>query len=531
MIDQTYRLISFDEDARNKISVGVKQLTDAVKVTMGPSGKNVLIEREAGPPTLTKDGVTVARAVNLSDRFANLGVQLVREAAQRTAEEAGDGTTTATVLANALYQRGSELLESGVDLRVLKTQMQEAIDCLTEDVVAAAVPIKSEEDLLRVANISVNNEPELAELIVNALKAVGDHGTVTVDEAKGFQSSLDVVDGCEIDRGYTSPYFVNKPSRMASELSNPAVLVTDQRISSVTHIMHFMEESARENRPLVIVSPEVTGDALQALIMNTTKNLMKSCVLAAPEFGNARLEALKDLCVLLDTDLLTGDPATWRSLGLKDLGSCKKLTSFRFRSIIVDAAGSKENVGGREQEILDALKEADSDESVVLKRRLRRLNSGVGILKVGGSTEAEIGERKDRVEDALYATKAAMLEGVVAGGGSLLASLARNKISKNPKMHSAQMAVYESACEPARQIAENCGGDPDKILDQICEKPAGFGYNGITGEVCNLIEEGVLDPVRVTRLALQNSFSVAANLLSIGCSMVKDENITNLEKQ
>jgi len=241
MIDQTYKLVAFDKAARDKISVGVKQLTDAVKVTMGPSGKNVLIERENSPPSLTKDGVTVARAVNLKDRFANLGVQLVREAAQRTAEEAGDGTTTATVLANALYQKGSFLLESGVDLRVLKEEMASAVDVLSAGVRSAAVPISSEEDLTRVANISVNNEPELADLIVSALKAVGDHGTVTVDEAKGFQSSLDIVDGCEIDRGYTSPYFVNKPSRMSCELSNPAVLVTDQRISTVSHIMHFME--------------------------------------------------------------------------------------------------------------------------------------------------------------------------------------------------------------------------------------------------------------------------------------------------
>ena len=523
MIDQTYKVIAFDEDARDKISVGVKKLTDAVKVTMGPSGKNVLIERAGAPPTLTKDGVTVARAVNLKDRFANLGVQLVREAAQRTAEEAGDGTTTATVLANALYQRGADQLRSGCDLRVLKEQMALAVEVLSEKVREAAVPISSDEELLRVANISVNNEPELAKLIVDALKAVGDHGTVTVDEAKGFQSTLDVVDGCEIDRGYTSPYFVNKPSRMACELSNPAILVTDQRIASVSHIMHFMEESARENRPLVIVSPEVTGDAMQALIMNTTKKIIKSCVLAAPEFGSARLEALKDLCILLDTELLSGDPSSWRSRDLKSLGSCKKLTSFRFRSIIVDAAGSRDSVIERESEILEALQCSDDEEAAVLKRRLRRLNSGVGILRVGGSTEAEIGERKDRVEDALYATKAAMLEGVVAGGGSLLASIAMNEIKTRPDMHEAQRAVFEAACDPLRQITENCGGDSDTIVSQISENPVGFGYNGISGKVCDLIEEGILDPVRVTRLALQNAFSVSSNLLSIGCSMIEDE--------
>lgn len=530
MMDHTYKIISFDADAREKISAGVRKLTDAVKVTMGPSGKNVLIERQDAPPILTKDGVTVARAVNLRDRFANLGVQLVREAAQRTAEEAGDGTTTATVLANSLYQKASSEIAAGRDLRALKSEMSKAVDLLSKKVKDAAVPISSDEELLRVANISVNNEPELAKLIVAALKAVGDHGTVTVDEAKGFQSSLDVVDGCEIDRGYTSPYFVNKPSRMACEVSNPAVLVTDQRIASVSHIMHFMEESARENRPLVIVSPEVTGDALQALIMNTNKKIISSCVLAAPEFGNARLEALKDLCVLLGTELLSGDPASWRSVNLKMLGRCKKLTSFRFRSIIVDAAGEKDEIIERETEILTALEQAGPEEAAVLKRRLRRLNSGVGILKVGGATEAEIGERKDRVEDALYATKAAMLEGVVAGGGSLLASLAMNELQARPDMPTGQKIVFEAACEPLIQITDNCGGDPDEVLLKICENPPGFGYNGVSGEICNLIDEGILDPVRVTRLALQNAFSVSSNLISVGCAMIEDEDI-DLEKK
>jgi chaperonin GroEL len=522
MIEKTYKIISFGSDARDKVKVGVETLTEAVKVTMGPSGHNVLIEQQGAPPILTKDGVTVARAVNLRDKFANLGVQLVREAAQRTAEEAGDGTTTATVLANALYREGLKAINAGHDLRTIREGMQLATQELCSLVQESAVPIKSDDELLKVANISVNHERELAELIVKAIKAVGDNGTVTVDEAKGFSSSLEVVEGCELDRGYTSPYFVNKPSRMACELQNPAILVTDQRISSVSHIMHFMEESHRENRPFVIISPEVTGDAMQTLIMNTTKNILKSCVLAAPEFGNARLESLRDLCVLLDCDLMSGDPSAWRDKKLSDLGRCKKMTAFRFRTILVGAKGSKKSCEKRSTDIKNAMRTADSDLAQVLSRRLRRLNSGIGILRVGGSTEAEIGERKDRVEDALYATRAAMQEGIVAGGGSLLAKLAKQKLDSSDNLSLGESIVYKAACEPLKQIAENCGSIPDIVLEKVGEKPAGYGYNGIEGTICDLLEAGIVDPARVTRLALQNASSVSINLLSIGCTMVED---------
>jgi len=527
MIEQTYKVVTFGDDAREKVRVGVRQLTDAVKVTMGPSGNNVLIEQSGAPPVLTKDGVTVARAINLRDKFANLGVQLVREAAQRTAEEAGDGTTTATVLANALYEEGLRALSAGHGLREIKEGMAIALDKMTTSIIAASQPIESDEDLRRVANISVNHESELANLIVRAMKAVGDHGTVTVDEAKGFESSLEVVEGCELDRGYTSPYFVNKPSRMACTLSNPAILVTDQRISSVTHIMHFMEESARESRPFVIIGPETTGDAMQALIMNTNKKVIKSCVLAAPEFGTARLESLRDLCVLLGTELLSGDQSTWREKSLKDLGSCKKMTAFRFRTIFVGANGSNKACEARASEINKAMAVSDPELQQVLARRLRRLNSGIGILRVGGATEAEIGERKDRVEDALYATRAAMQEGIVAGGGSLLAKLARENMGTNKKPSVGEMIVYSACCEPLKQIASNCGSVPEIILEKISEKPSNFGYNAINKTVCNLLEEGIVDPVKVTRLALQNAVSVAINLLSIGCSMVEDSTEAN----
>lgn len=525
MIAQENRVITFSEDSREKIKVGVEKLADAVRVTMGPSGKNVLIEQEEAAPVLTKDGVTVARAINLRDRFANLGVHLVREAAQRTAEEAGDGTTTATVLACAIFQEGLKALAGGHELREIRDGIRSATEDLCQEVQKLSVPVSSDEDLRRVANISVNNEAGLAELIVQALKAVGNHGTVTVDEAKGFESSLDVVDGCELDRGYVSPYFVNKPARMSCEYSNPAILVTDRRISSVHDLMHFMEAAARENRPLVIIGPETTGDALQGLILNHSKNLIRACVLAAPEFGASRLEALHDMATLLGTEVLTGEPSSWRSTQLKDLGTCKKMSSYRFRTIFIGAGGTQEKVESRISEIKQAAFEYSDDAEMlnVFSRRIKRMNSGIGILKVGGSTEAEISERKDRVEDALYATKAAMEEGIVAGGGSLLARAARSRLKKGKDLTVGQKILYRAACEPLKQIASNCGDVPEVILEKIVEKPKNFGYNGNTGNVCNLMKEGIVDPAKVTRLALQNASSVSINLLSIGCAMVKDD--------
>lgn len=525
MITNDFKIITFSDESRELVRAGVEKLAAAVRVTMGPSGKNVLIEQEDTMPILTKDGVTVARAINLKDRFANLGVRLVREAAQRTAEEAGDGTTTATVLANAIFQEGLKAIAAGHELRDIRSGIQLGTKALCDDIQAAAVPIKSDEDLQRVANISVNNEPGLADLIVRAIQAVGDHGTVTVDEAKGFESSLDVVEGCEIDRGYISPYFVNKPSKMVSEYSNPAILITDQRISSINHIMHFMEESARENRPFVIIGPETTGDALQGLILNNTKNLIKACVLAAPEFGASRLEALRDLAVLLGCDVLTSEPSHWRDLKLSDLGSCAKMSAYRYRTILISPAGDPEKIGERVVEIKTAMSEYRNDEETlaVLIRRSRRMNSGIGILRVGGSTEAEISERKDRVEDALYATKAAMQEGIVAGGGSILAKLAKSKLKKEKQLSIGHKILYNAACEPLKQIASNCGSVPEVVLEKIVEKPKNFGYNGINREVCNLMKAGIVDPAKVTRLALQNASSVAINLLSIGCAMVSDE--------
>ena len=523
MIENSDKIIAFSEEARDLVRVGVIQLSDAVKVTMGPSGKNVLIEQENSPPVLTKDGVTVARAINLKDRFANLGVCLVREAAQRTAEEAGDGTTTATVLANAIFQEGLKALAAGHELTDIRAGIRSATDTIVEKIQSQAKPVKSDKDLRRVANISVNGEQTLASLIVDALGAVGDFGSVTVDEAKGFESSLEVVEGCELDRGYVSPYFINKPSRMCCELENPAILVTSRKVHSMSHLLHFLEEAAREARPFVIIGPETGGDALQGLILNTSKNLIKACVLAAPEFGDARLEALHDLAVLLGTELLTDDSSDWKSRDLSSLGRCNKLLSYRFRSIFIGAQGDEQKRKGRVNDIISLMNTCDNNSELFssLERRCRRMNSGIGILRVGGATEAEIRERKDRVDDALYATRAALEEGVVPGGGALLARCGAEGLKNFNGI--GEKILYSAAQEPLKQIARNCGAVPEVILEKMLEKPAPFGYNGTSDKICNLQKEGIIDPAKVTRLALINASSCAINLLSIGCAMIKDD--------
>ena len=523
MIDNSSKIINFSDDSREAVKAGVDILNEAVRVTMGPSGKNVLIEQEGAPPILTKDGVTVARAVNLRDRFANMGVHLVREAAQRTAEEAGDGTTTATVLAAAIFHEGLRALNAGYELNDIRNGIRSATVKLVSELQSHASPIKSDKDLLRVANISVNGEPDLAELIVTAIQAVGKNGVVTVDEAKGFESSLEVVDGCEVDRGYVSPYFINRPSRMCCELENPAILITTQKVHLLSHIMHFLEEAASTGRPLVIISPETIGEALQAIILNHSKNLIKACALAAPEFGDARVEALRDLSILLGCELLTDEPSSWGNYTLDDLGRCDKLLAYRFRSIFIGAAGNESARTSRINDIITAKSEQTlmPDAAAALDRRIRRMSSGIGILRVGGATEAEIRERKDRVDDAIYATRAAIEEGIIPGGGSVLARIAMSLSEEEDSI--GEKIVYQAATSPLKQIAKNCGAVPEVILEKMLEKPFTFGYNGISNNVCNLNKEGIVDPVKVTRLALTNASSVAINLLSIGCAMVSDE--------
>jgi len=521
-----FKVLKFDEAARSSLLSGVKILADAVTTTMGPSGKNVLIERLGQPPILTKDGVTVARAISLRKKFENLGVQIVREAAQSTAEEAGDGTTTATLLASQLFESGLKAYAAGHDLTEIKAGILEGSQCVIKELRKLAKSIETREELFRVANISVNGEEKLAELIVEAIDSVGQHGPISVTESKGFESSLEVVDGCEIDRGYVSPYFVNKPSKLACVLDRPAILVTNQKITNIQHILHFMEESASTSQPFVIISPEVDGDALQGLILNSNKKLIRCCVLAAPEFGDARVEAVKDVGILLGFENVNDDPSSWGSLKLSDLGACEKLISYRFRSVIIGAGGSEES---RDQRITDvecalkAFSKSDPGYDVMLRRH-QRLNAGVAILHVGGSTETEILERKDRVDDALSAVRAATEEGIVVGGGTALAKAAHKCMkSKSASRNIGVTLFYESCMSPVKQISKNCGAVPEVVLEKVLSnKDQFYGFNARSKKYQNLMIGGVIDPLKVTRLALSNASSAAINLLSVGCAIIND---------
>ena len=519
-----FKILKFNDDARASLLEGVKILADAVTTTMGPSGKNVLIERAGQSPMLTKDGVTVARAINLREKFQNLGVQIVREAAQSTAEEAGDGTTTATLLASRLFETGLRAYAAGHDLVEIKAGIATGTKKVIIQLQKMSKSIETREELFRVANISVNGEEQLAELIVQAIDEVGQHGAISVVESKGFESSLEVVDGCEIDRGYVSPYFVNNPSRLACVLEKPAILVTNQKITNIQHILHFMEESASTSQPFIIISPQVDGDALQGLILNSNKKLIRCCVLATPEFGDARVEATRDLGLLLGFEEVNDEPATWRNLKLADLGTCDRLISYRFRSVIIGASGSPERREERVMSItsaLDSISKTDPSYEALF-RRLHRLNAGVAILHVGGATESEIQERKDRVDDALSAVRAATEEGIVVGGGAALARAAY-KCSKSDRGNVGLSLFYESCMSPVEQIARNCGAVPEVVLEKMLLKKEGsFGFNARTHEYQDLIQCGVIDPLKVTRLALSNGASAAINLLSVGCAIIND---------
>lgn len=524
--ENNFKVLKFNEEARSDLLEGVKTLADAVTTTMGPSGKNVLIERPGQQPALTKDGVTVARSINLKRKFQNLGVQIVREAAQSTAEEAGDGTTTATLLAYKIFEAGLKSYASGHGLAEIKAGIADGCENVLSELQKMSKTVDCKDELFRVANVSANGEEDLAKLIVDAIDSVGEHGPVSVSESKGFKSTLEVVDGCEIDRGYVSPYFVNNPSRLACVLTNPAILVTNQKVTNIQHILHFMEESASTSQPFIIIAPEVDGDALQGLILNSNKKLIKCCVLAAPEFGDSRIEAIKDLGVLLGFSNVNDDQSSWRDLKLSDLGQCEKIIVQRFRSVIIGAGGSSDERENRVKTINEAISQTKKDNAIheVLVRRLNRLNSGVAILHVGGSTESEIVERKDRVEDALYATRAAMQEGVVVGGGTALAKAARSsRENRKGLMSPGEILFYECCAQPVKQIAQNCGSVPEVVLEKIMQsESSSFGFNARTREYQDLMECGVIDPLKVTRLALSNATSAAINLLSVGCAIIND---------
>jgi chaperonin GroEL len=523
------KIITYDLDARRKILEGINILANTVKVTMGPKGRNVVIENEYGPPTLTKDGVTVARALNLREQYSNLGVQLVKEAAAQTAEEAGDGTTSATVLAQALCCEGMRALEAGYDYAEIKRGMLYAHELIQEKLEKLSKCIETDEQIYNVSLISANGEEHIAKLIVDAIKSVGVEGPITVEEARGFKSSLEVTEGTEIDRGYLSPYFADDQQKMVCILEKPRILIINKTISSIQEIVPILEQAHKEGTQLLIIADGIEGEALQMLVLNRIKNVLKVCAIASPEFGQSRVNALDDLALLVGTRVFGGgDIGELKSVKLTDLGYCEKIHVYRQRSIFV---GTKSGTKQIEQRV-ESLKEKSMEPSIVddhkrqIERRIRRLSSGICVLRVGGSTEIELQERKDRVDDALHATRAAIQSGILPGGGTALIKLCKyiNTHKKHSQSFNAGIRVVRKACEaPLRQIIENGGGVPDVIIQKIMRtKSPSYGYDVRNEKYCDLIEGGVIDPTKVVSNAIENAVSVVINFLSIGAAMIED---------
>ncbi len=530
-MSETTKELLFGANAREKILEGVDVLANAVRVTMGPRGQNVVIERKNQPPHLTKDGVTVAQAVNLKGKFENLGVQMIKEAAARTAEVAGDGTTSATVLSQALYSEGLKMIAAGYSTTELQRGIRIGTDMVIESLKEATVPITSDEEIIQVGTISANGDREVAELLCQAMKEVGRDGTIAVEEAKGFDTTLEVVEGTEIDRGYMSPYFINDQNRMAAVFENPYILLINKKLTSLKDLLPVLEQVHETSKPLLIVADDVDGDAMQGLVVNKLKGTLNVCAIRAPEFGESRVAALDDLGTLLGCEPLSSASVEddIRNMSIDDLGTCKKVIVNKSSTAFIDCAGSDIEIKNRIQTIRASIDDpgVSNQEMQVLLRRLNRLAGGVGVLRVGAATEIALREKKDRVEDALCATQAAVEEGILPGGGVALVRaskvLDKVKLGKEVDGVAVGVDVVKRACAyPLRQIVENAGGSPEVVFEKVSRLKGNKGFDAYTLEFVDMIESGIIDPLKVVRSALENASSVACSLLSVGCAMVDD---------
>jgi len=525
-----FKNLVFGDDARTRIQRGVNTLADAVKVTLGPRGRNVIIERESGPPHLTKDGVSVAQAIDLRDRFENLGAQMVKEAAQRSAEIAGDGTTTSTVLAQEIYNEGLKMISAGFEQSEVCKGISDAAAQVIRTVTEMSSPTDSDEDIIHVGTISANGDREIGELIARALSAVGRDGSVTVEEAKGFESSLDVVDGTQIPRGYLSPYFITNSDKLLCELDNPYIILINKTVSSIKEILPLLERLHGESRSALIVTDDLDPEALQALAVNKLKGVLSVCAIKAPEFGDTRLHTFDDL------SLMTGSPvinsANIDSLridqGLR-LGSCRRAIVSKTGTTLVgctppDSEQLKERVSALRDKLSDQSLQAPEREAV--QRRLGRISGGVAVLRVGGSTEIELKERKDRVDDALHATQAAIEEGIVPGGGTALVRAAKGLdrlVQRDSESYNCGVRIMKNACQsPLRQIIVNAGSSPDVVLEKVRKLKGHMGYDARSESYRDMIQAGIIDPTKVVKSSVKHAAAVACSLLSIGAAVTFD---------
>ncbi|WP_341794038.1 chaperonin GroEL [Rickettsia endosymbiont of Ceutorhynchus obstrictus] len=514
------KIIKHGSKAREQLLEGIDILADAVKVTLGPKGRNVLIEQSFGAPKITKDGVTVAKSIEIKDKIRNAGARLVRSVATKTAETAGDGTTTATVLARALAREGNKLVAAGYNPMDLKRGMDLAVSAVVEEIKKSSKKINSQEEIAQVGTISSNGDKEIGEKIAKAMEEVGKEGVITVEEAKNFSFDVEVVKGMMFDRGYLSPYFVTNSEKMIAELENPYILLFEKKLSTLQPMLPVLEAVHQSARPLLIIAEDIEGEALATLVVNKLRGGLKVAAVKAPGFGDRRKAMMEDIAVLTKGELITDDLGMkLENVNIKMLGTAKKVTISKENTVIVDGAGSKEDIEKRASQIRKQIEETTSDyDKEKLQERLAKLSGGVAVLKVGGATEIEVKERKDRVEDALHATRAAVEEGVVAGGGVTLlhaAGVLRSLKGANKDQQAGIELVAAALQDPVRQIAENAGENGGVVVGKLLEsKDKNFGFNAQDMTYVDMIKAGIIDPAKVVRTALQDAASVASLIIT-----------------
>ncbi|NUX56607.1 chaperonin GroEL [Paraburkholderia youngii] len=523
--------VKFHDSARARIVKGVNVLADAVKVTLGPKGRNVLIERSFGAPTITKDGVSVAKEIELKDRFENMGAQVIKQVASKTADVAGDGTTTATVLAQAIVQEGMKHVAAGMNPMDLKRGIDKAVAAVLDELRNLSKPISTNREIAQVGSISANSDEAIGKIIADAMEKVGKEGVITVEDGKSLDNELDVVEGMQFDRGYVSPYFINDPEKQAAYLDDALILLHDKKISSIRDLLPALEATSKAGKPLLIVAEDIDGEALATLVVNAMRGILKVAAVKAPGFGDRRKAMLEDIAVLTGATVISEETGKQlQNATLEDLGRAKRVEVRKGDTIIIDGAGDEKRIEARVKSIRAQIEEATSDyDREKLQERVAKLAGGVAVIKVGAATEVEMKEKKDRVDDALHATRAAVEEGIVPGGGVALLR-ARSVVTSLKGVNSDQDAgiqiVLRALEAPMRVIASNAGDEPSVVIAKVLEGKGNFGYNAATGEFGDLVEAGVVDPTKVARTALQNAASIAGLILTTDATVAeapKDE--------
>ncbi len=511
--------VRFSDDARHRLVAGVNILANAVKQTLGPKGRNVVLERSFGAPTVTKDGVSVAKEIELKDRFENMGAQMLKEVASKTSDVAGDGTTTATVLAQAIVREGMKSVAAGANPMDLKRGIDKAVHAAVEELKDFSKPCKGSKEIAQVGTISANGDEEIGRIIADAMDKVGKEGVITVEDGSGLNNELDVVEGMQFDRGYLSPYFINNQQNMNVELESPLILLYDKKISGIRDILPVLESVAKAGRPLLIVAEEVEGEALATLVVNNMRGILKACAVKAPGFGDRRKAMLEDIAILTGGTVISEEVGlTLEKASLEDLGKAKRVVIDKENTTIIDGAGKKADIEGRIGQIRRQIEETTSDyDREKLQERVAKLAGGVAVIKVGAATEVEMKEKKARVEDALHSTRAAVEEGIVPGGGVALIRVQDAVRKLKGANHDQQVGIdilVRSMEEPLRQIVRNAGEESSVVVARVAEGKGAFGYNAANGEYGDLVQMGIIDPTKVTRFALQNAASVASLILT-----------------